>query len=291
MKLSIIGLGNVGNAIFQTLSNHYEVLTYDTKKVSNSLENVAQTDLCFIAVPTPTHRGKQDISAIVDTFVKLKNHKFKGVHVIKSTILPSTTNYIQKLFPKAKIIHNPEFLTERSADKDFSNLKRVVIGGHDMKDMQALGNIYSTLGYSTAWYVSPTQAEYIKYLHNCFLASKVAVLNEMYDIAKDLKVDYKSSIDIASEITGWINKKHIQVPGPDGWFGFGGACFPKDIEALTDKFHHCNLEILDAVISSNKHRRRKESVLPIQYPVERINLSHKPDQVIKRKRYSKKKTE
>ena len=289
MKLSIIGLGNVGKAIQDALTNHYEVLTYDIKKVSNSLEEIAKTDLCFICVPTPTNRGKQDISAIINTLVTLQKHKFKGVHVIKSTILPSSTNYIQKLFPKARIIHNPEFLTERTASKDFVSLKRTVIGGHDMKDMQILGEIYTKLNYATAWYVSPTQAEYIKYLHNCFLASKVAILNEMYDIAKDLKVDYRTSIDIASDITGWINKKHTQVPGPDGWFGFGGHCFPKDIEALADRFHHCNLEILDAVISSNKHRRRHENTLPIQYPVERVNLTHTPDKVIKRKQYSRKK--
>lgn len=289
MKIGIIGLGNVGKAIHEGLKEKYEVLTYDIKGDTNTLEEVATTDLVFIAVPTPSHRGRQDISALIRVFTELKEKNFSGIHVIKSTILPNTCNYLSKLFLKSRIIHNPEFLTERSATKDFIENKRAVIGGHDMKDMQTLAEIYTTLKYQTAWYTSPTQAEYIKYLHNCFLASKVAVLNEMYDIAKDLKVDYSTSIDIASEVTGWINKKHTKVPGPDGWFGFGGHCFPKDLEALTDKFHHCNLEILDAVLSSNKHRRRKESVLPNQFAVERVNLYHKPKKVVKRKSYEEKK--
>lgn len=283
--IGIIGMGNVGTAIYEGLKKHYELKTFDIKKPSDPLEEVAKCNIVFIAVPTPSHRGRQDLSALVNVFTKLQSFNFKGIHVIKSTILPNTCNYLNKLFLKARIIHNPEFLTERTASKDFVSNKKAVIGGLDMGDMQLLAEVYKKLNYQTVWYVSPTQAEYIKYLHNCFLASKVAILNEMYDIAKDIKVDYSSSIDIASEVTGWINKKHTSVPGPDGWFGFGGHCFPKDIEALADKFHHCNLEILDAVISSNKHRRRKEPVIPNQFAVERVNLKHNSKKVVKRKSY------
>jgi len=287
--IGIVGLGNVGMAVYEGIKEHYDVKTYDKVKESDTLEEVAKCDMVFIALPTPTHRGRQDLSAIISTFKDLQALGFTGAHIIKSTILPNTCSYLNKLFLKANIIHNPEFLTERTANKDFQEGKRAVIGGTDMKAMQALGEVYKKLKYQTAWYVSPTQAEYIKYLHNCFLASKVAILNEFYDIAKDLKVDYTSSIEIASEVTGWINKKHIKVPGPDGWFGFGGHCFPKDIEALADKFHHCNLEIIDAVISSNTHRRRKEPIINNSFAVERVNLNHTPNKVVKRKSYQGKK--
>ena len=134
---------------------------------------------------------------------------------------------------------NPEFLTERSANFDFINQSRFVIGHHEksLNYMKAekleelfkdrFGSSISILrtNYETA--------EMIKYMNNCFFATKVSFMNEMYQIAEKANVNWEDAVS-GFVNDGRIGHSHLGVPGHDGKFGFGGSCFPKDIQAMID---------------------------------------------------------
>ena len=130
------------------------------------------------------------------------------------------------------IVFNPEFLTERSAKFDFINQSRFIVGG-SWGDTQRVKHLYQwrfgesipviTTNYETA--------ELIKYMNNCFFATKVSFLNEMYQIAEKCGANWEEAIE-GFVRDGRIGHSHLNVPGPDGKFGFGGSCFPKDIQAM-----------------------------------------------------------
>ena len=101
-----------------------------------------------------------------------------------------------------------------------------------------------------------TTAEMVKYFTNCFLATKVSFANEMYEISKALNIDYDKVIEYAI-YDERIGKSHLNVPGPDGDFGYGGHCFPKDVMALKSLAWGlgCNPRMLEATDSKNNDIR------------------------------------
>ena len=135
-------------------------------------------------------------------------------------------------YPKMHIVFNPEFLTERSAKFDFINQSRFIVGG-SWGNTTRVEHLYKwRFGESTPVIRTNYQtAEMIKYMNNCFFATKVSFLNEMYQIADACGVDWDMAIE-GFVRDGRIGYSHMNVPGPDGKFGFGGSCFPKDIQAM-----------------------------------------------------------
>ena len=129
-------------------------------------------------------------------------------------------------------VFNPEFLTERSAKFDFINQARFILGG-DPEDTQKVADLFTfRFGGSTPMVQTNFEtAEFIKYMNNCFFATKVSFMNEMRLIADRSNVDWQAAVD-GFVRDGRVGHSHVSVPGPDGKFGFGGSCFPKDIQAL-----------------------------------------------------------
>jgi UDP-glucose 6-dehydrogenase len=131
-KISIIGLGFVGGAMLESFKslNDLEVSGYDKYKNIGRIEDTLDSDIIFLALPTPYDEStfKYDKSAILDTLEILNNSSFKGCIVIKSTVEPETTKNLSKSFTKLKLLHNPEFLTQRTALEDFNNQSHIVIG-------------------------------------------------------------------------------------------------------------------------------------------------------------------
>ena len=152
--------------------------------------------------------------------------------MLRSTIVPGTTDEIKNLHPNMRIVFNPEFLTQRSANLDFINQSRFIFGGAS-SDTKPVIELYKQRFGQTIRIIDTDykSAELIKYMCNTFFATKVGFLNEIYQIAKKLDLDWELILEgFVSD--GRIGHSHIQVPGPDGKFGFGGACFPKDVNAL-----------------------------------------------------------
>ncbi len=240
MKIGIIGAGVVGKATGDVLSRKHAILYYDRyKKEFNDIERIAgEAEITFICVSTPMKpSGEMDYSAIYHSLgCLLENVKKVGreprdiVSVIRSTAVSGTTDYLAEQFP-FKFAFNPEFLREKTAKEDMENTKRVIIGSNDPETSEKIVGMYKEI-FPDARYicVNTKTAEMIKYAANVFLASQVAVANEIYNICGAMGVDYDTVKDaiLLDERIG----RNIQVPGPDGDFGFGGKCFPKDLKAL-----------------------------------------------------------
>jgi len=247
MKLGIIGNGFVGNAIAHAFIPCMEVKIYDKnpEKCFNELTDVVNdSDVVFISVPTPmTQEGLIDLSIVHGVFEEIesvKTNESRPVFVLKSTVVPGTTRKIKQKHPNLQIVFNPEFLTERHARFDFLNQSRIVLGfEEDLKpgqrnltvdkvkklyDLRFSGNNFITTNYETA--------EMVKYFNNLFFAVKVSFMNEMKLVADKLEtVNWDKAVrGFVSD--GRVGDSHLQVPGPDGKCGFGGSCFPKDINAF-----------------------------------------------------------
>lgn len=202
---------------------------------------IQETDLSFLAVPTPTHDdGGIDTSIIEASAQSLGAalpHDRKHLVVVKSTVVPGTTETV--LLPVLEdasgltegdgfeLAVNPEFLREGSAVADFMNPDKIVIGTRNGADR--LKDLYEPLLSQTNAPVMETgwrEAEFIKYANNAFLASKVSLINEIGNIAKEYGVD---AYDVADALGADHRiSEHFLRSG----VGYGGSCFPKDLSAL-----------------------------------------------------------
>jgi UDPglucose 6-dehydrogenase len=237
--IGIIGQGFVGNAVYQKFKNYYDVLTYDLddskcnatfRKLSRECETI------FICLPTPMDDGGRcNVSIVELELVGLNSQSArydrKKTIVIKSTVSPGTTERWNRQYKNLNIVFNPEFLTERNAVDDYENQKRIILGGPRPTTTE-IKQIFSKV-FPKAHIIKTdsTHAEMVKYLTNSFLATKVSFANEMYQICEGLGVDYDKVIEYATQ-DDRLGDSHWNVPGPDGDFGYGGHCFPKDVKAL-----------------------------------------------------------
>jgi len=234
MKIGIIGQGFVGNAVYQKFKKFHDVFTYDIISVlcNSSYENLVKNcKIIFICVPTPSKKDGRCNSEIVKDILSKLNKETNAIIVNKSTVIPGSTEKFNSLFKNLEIIFNPEFLKERDAINDFQNQNRIILGGSKLATDQ-IKKIYSNI-FPNANIVktSSTKAEMIKYLTNSFLANKVSFANEMYDLCQALNLDYDKVVEYAC-LDERLGNSHWKVPGPDGDFGFGGHCFPKDLSAI-----------------------------------------------------------
>ena len=239
MSFGIVGNGFVGSAIVHGFVLHVgDILIYDrdTKKSTHSLLEVIQgAKIIFICLPTPMNKnGKCDLSIIEKVLTEISSFNVNfddHVFVIKSTVVPGTTDKLSKKFPKLAFVFNPEFLTERRAKLDFINTSRIVLGGYHgfVSKVEALYRI--RFPYTKIIKTDLKTAELIKYMANCFFATKISFMNEMKQVCDKMDGDWDKAMD--GFITdGRIGNSHIDVPGHDGNLGFGGKCFPKDINAM-----------------------------------------------------------
>ena len=247
MKLGIIGNGFVGNAIAHAFIPCMDVKIYDKnpEKSFNTLEEVVNdSDVVFVSVPTPMRPdGTIDLSIVESVFDSIQvcyKSENKTVFVLKSTVVPGTTRKLKQKHPTLQIVFNPEFLTERHARFDFLNQSRIILGfetdlDDDKRNLSVdkvkglynerfSGNNFITTNYETA--------EMIKYFNNLFFAVKVSFMNEMKLVADKTKLINWDKAVRGFVSDGRVGDSHLQVPGPDGKCGFGGSCFPKDINAV-----------------------------------------------------------
>ena len=235
MILGIVGQGFVGTALNEGLKQYFQIETYDITKASTckSLEELSEkSDVVFVCLPTPMKmNGSCHIGIVEDTLLGLDVISKCKTVVVKSTIPPGTTEIWNKKFKNIQIVFNPEFLTEANSIEDFKNQNRIIIGGPRPATTKVKRIYTKAFPKVPIIKTGSTTAEMVKYFLNCFLATKVSFANEMYEICNSLKIDYDKIIEYAmhDERLGY---SHWNVPGPDGDFGYGGHCFPKDVKAL-----------------------------------------------------------
>ena len=237
MKIGLVGNGFVGSAIYENLKNDYDFVIYDRKPAlsnRNSIKEVVdEAKIIFVALPTPMYdNGECDLSIIFDAMKQIYQNYQDNIIILKSTVVPGTCQEIKDRFPNIRIVFSPEFLTEANHIEDFRNCNRMIFGGHKEDTAECVRLLQSVFEdkyyFTTDW----KTAETVKYFINTFLATKVSFANEMKEICDVSGADYDNVVKLAL-YDDRIGKSHLQVPGPDGHAGFGGKCFPKDLNALT----------------------------------------------------------
>lgn len=265
IQIGVVGMGVVGKAIYKGLSSVYNVFGHDNHPLINIniIEDIIKCKFIFLCLPTPSSKdGSANISAIHKFLAIITNHpeyinlQQKPIFVLKSTVPVGTTSLLEKNY-SLNIVHCPEFLSARTAEVDFITSTRVILGSNNKQNSDLVADLFSQRfpGINIIK-VSPEESELIKYFLNCFYATKVTFFNEMKLLSDELSLNW-SNIMSGVLSSGWIEKMHTQVPGPDGKLGFGGACFPKDTKALSCIFKQNNIEclVLDAIIEQNKKIR------------------------------------
>lgn len=266
-SVAVIGQGFVGGSLTTVLAERgFAVFTYDRGGFKSSgadgqgfvnirdLVRFTQdqkgfSNVYFVCVPTPMRKDSSADTSIVEGVVtalatELSNFASEKAIVVKSTVPPGTTERMNKLLLSytSKVIFNPEFLTEANALNDVRNQTHIVLGGprpHINLVKQVFQMAFPKVPIVKT---NSTTAEMMKYLINCFLSVKVSFANEMAQVcealdASGLDVDYDKVVEYA-KMDSRIGTTHWSVPGPvptaEGKYvrGFGGHCFPKDINAL-----------------------------------------------------------
>ena len=230
-KVGVIGNGFVGEAISFAFSSTSDLYVYDTDplKSLNDLESVHKCDFVFICVPTPMFKdGSQDLSYVENVFKKATN---KPIYILKSTVLPGTTDKLCKKYMNVKIIFSPEFLTERTAKLDILTQSRIILGG-DLKLTDRAKNLFNQrFKIKNIIHTDSKTAELTKYMNNTFFATKVSIMNEFKLLCDRIGANWEDALKgFISD--GRIGDSHLNVPGHDGKLGYGGTCFPKDVNAL-----------------------------------------------------------
>jgi len=258
MKIGIIGNGFVGNAIYQNFKDKVLTRVYDVRpeKSLNTQQQVLECDIVFVCLPTPMMDGGQCNLSFVNDFFNSIDVGNNPLFVIKSTVPIGTTERLCKEFSSLRIVHNPEFLTAVNAVEDFKNTDRNIIGGKQEWCLELRNFFLDHFPYTPVQIVSSNESETIKYFCNSFLASKVAFFNNLYEICNKWGMNFDSVKDgVCSDSR--IGVSHTKVPGPDGMFGFGGYCFPKDINALINSLneHGIDSSLFTTVWEYNKKLR------------------------------------
>ncbi len=225
---------------------------------------VAEADLVFIAVGTPTRRGDghADLKYVYAAAAEIAEH-LQGYTVIvdKSTVPVGTAREVRRIMRKTNpeadfdVASNPEFLREGSAITDFMRPDRVVIGVESERAESRLRELYRPLNLIEAPILATSleSAELIKYAANAFLATKISFINEMSHLCEKTGADVHA-VARGMGLDGRIGKKFLHA-GP----GYGGSCFPKDTQALIRmaQEHGVSSRIVEAVVEVNASQKAR----------------------------------
>jgi len=260
-KVGVVGTGMVGGAMVHYFQKKdgLEIFTYDKGKNEGSLEEVNKAEIIFICVPTPYLKdGKGfDLSYVEETLSWLNGEK---VVVVKSTVMPGTTEMLQKKYPQHKFLMNPEFLTEETADQDMSYPDRQIVG-YTEKSHEVAGDLMQLLPLAPFERILPaTEAETVKYFGNTWFAVKVSFANQMYDICQALGVDYDRMVEAAAADKR-IGRTHLNV-WHKGYRGYGGKCLPKDTKAFIQlaNMKGVDLKLHKAAEAINEELMRQQGI-------------------------------
>jgi len=238
---------------------------YDIDSKKAYFDNINMADIIFIAVPTPRrNNGSCDLSAVINALERIATELPKIV-VIKSTVPPGTTEAIQKKSPQWKLLSNPEFLTERRAWEDFVRPDRQIVGFTE-KSIDAAHTVLSLLpkapfmspwgiGTYDQFRITATEAEVIKYGGNIYFVRKVNFANMVNNLCETLKINYENVREgMAADFR--IGDSHLDV-NHGGYRGWGGHCFPKDLDAFIDFLYRLGLEEAAKILEADQRFNAK----------------------------------
>jgi nucleotide sugar dehydrogenase len=274
MKIGFIGQGFVGKNIaadFEQRGNSVVRYSLEPEHIQNK-DHIRECDIVFIAVPTPTKPEGFDYSIVEESVDLVGKEK---IAVLKSTLIPGTTQKIQSENKDKVILFSPEFLCESTAAYDAAHPMFNIIGAplEDEKHSTAAAAVASLLPHSEHNFIVPSHtAELFKYIHNIHGFTRVVLANLFYDVANSLDMewsDLKEMMDTDPMMSPYYNSP-IHKHGR----GAGGNCFIKDMAAFRSFFETIQasdvrgIEILrslerkniELLVESNKSQNLVESV-------------------------------
>lgn len=225
-----MGVGWVGGALARYFQEAgLEPVLYDPPKGLGDAAALASADVIFVCLPTPYDEkaGGFDLSYVEAGLQTISGSK---TVIIKSTVLPGTTEALQAKFPQHRLLFNPEFLRQAHADADMREPERQIMGYTEKSREVAAAMLELLPRAPFQKVIRATEAEMVKYFGNCFLALKVVFANQVFDVCSKLGLDYDLVKDCAAADTR-IGSSHLKI-APDGYRGYGGGCFPKDVKAF-----------------------------------------------------------
>lgn len=264
MKIGVIGGGVVGRATARTyLEWADEVRVYDVipERATHTLQQVKDCGIVFLCLPTPESKdgsGECDLSSLYHFF---ENEKGSAVpYVIKSTVPIGTTKRLANLYGIRNLCHSPEFLTARCAEVDAKIPGQNIVGrvsqDYDFASYN-LACLYEKRFPGVAIrYMISDESEAVKLMLNSFFAVKVAFFNEMSVLARALSLNWETVLTSVLA-DGRITANHTRVPGPDGKYGFGGTCLPKDLASMVCHLRSSGItpHVTNAALTRNRDDR------------------------------------
>lgn len=263
LRISIIGFGFVGKAVHKAFEHNASTTVVDILDPTMTVDDLAivEPQIVFICVPAPTlDDGTVDISIISEVFNSLVRIKYTGIVVLKSTIPPHSAESFAAY--GLRYIYSPEFLRQHSWEYDAVNPASIILSGDYLtcRELEKLYIRHSHLPRSVVYYITDYKsAALAKYAINTYLATKVVFMNQLKLLHTDIcgpdeSASWKSMVEIlVSDPRFGIS--HNDVPGPDGLYGYGGACFPKDVKAMAGFDKNSRLSLLkEAELSNTKIR-------------------------------------
>ena len=249
-QIGIMGLGMVGGALHGYFETHrkltpgVDLLGFDPAKGHADSAFVNRADIVFVCVPTPyntePHEGAPgfDLSYVRSAIETLEGSK---VIVIKSTVLPGTTEMLQAEYPRHRFLFNPEFLTEVTAEQDMNYPDRQIVG-YTPESYTFASDVLHLLPMAPHERIMRArEAEMVKYFGNTWFSTKVVFANQMYDLCRSQEIDY----DVVKESAAAdkrIGRSHLEVVHK-GYRGYGGKCLPKDTRAMIQQGEACGVDM------------------------------------------------
>lgn len=264
VNIGICGLGFVGSAIMDSfVEKKVNVITYDKYKDSQyTLNDLLSCKMIFLCLPTKYNSVKNsyDKTAIFETCKFLFENKYKGGVILKSTVEPGTTTILASKYTDLNFIHNPEFLTARTAAHDYHNQTHIVLGiapgcNEDVYQQVVKYHVDNYPGAEVSCCTS-LESETMKIVANCFYSVKIQYFTEVYLLCKELGLDFNLIKSMIIK-NGWVNPMHTNIPGPDGKISYGGLCFPKDTNAFLEflKLNNVPHKLIESVIKERDTMR------------------------------------
>lgn len=271
MKVGVIGGGVVGNATARCFMEWAEVRVYDIvrERATHSLGDVLACDLVFCCLPTPQKPGGSlecDLGAVEGFFASQRGSPVS--FALRSTVPIGTTRRLREQYELPNLVHSPEFLTARCAVTDAQIPARNIMGvaGWNQNAEEwhnscawLLKKVYRDRFPSVPVHVMTSdESEAVKIGINAFFSVKVAFFNELRTLADELGLDW-SRVMAGILSDGRIAHSHTTVPGPDGHYGFGGTCLPKDIANFIDTMqrHGLRADVAKGAYQRNKSDRQR----------------------------------
>ena len=264
MKIGIIGNGFVGSATALLECIDISIIIYDINpKLCNppntTLNDICNCDLIFISVPTPMNKNGSChiniLKSVVDNISQIKSIN-ELLLINRCTVPVNTSNNLN-------CYYMPEFLTEKNFKQDFINNPEWIFGlknsstdiifKEKITELINLAYKNKCINSNKIHFVDNNEAEMIKLFRNTFLSTKISFCNEIYQFCQSQNISYENVRKLATNDPR-IGSSHTNVPGHDGFFGYGGTCFPKDTNSLYFQMKEKNLDsyIIKATVERNE---------------------------------------